>query len=104
MPANNMAERTIGKSVFKDKEKPAEVRKSNIIAGKGLKDIKPQEMEGGCDELCALSAAVADAIRTSLGPKGMDKMVRLCLVHSALFHQATPPTDPGVEWRRHDNQ
>lgn len=41
-------------STFKDREKPTEVRKSNIMAGK----------------------SVADAIRTSLGPKGMDKMVK----------------------------
>ncbi|KAJ3259383.1 T-complex protein 1 subunit delta [Boothiomyces macroporosus] len=39
---------------FRDKEKPKEVRSSNIIAAK----------------------AVADAIRTSLGPKGMDKMIQ----------------------------
>ncbi|VBB27747.1 unnamed protein product [Acanthocheilonema viteae] len=38
---------------FKDKEKPDSVRSSNITAAK----------------------AVADAIRTSLGPKGMDKMI-----------------------------
>lgn len=40
-------------ATFKDKEKPHEVRKSNILAAR----------------------AVADAIRTSLGPKGMDKMI-----------------------------
>ncbi|KAJ3054336.1 T-complex protein 1 subunit delta [Rhizophlyctis rosea] len=39
---------------FKDKEKPAEVRASNIVAAK----------------------AVADAVRTSLGPRGMDKMIQ----------------------------
>ncbi|KAJ1569901.1 T-complex protein 1 subunit delta [Nowakowskiella sp. JEL0078] len=39
---------------FKDKEKPMEVRASNITAAKG----------------------VADAIRTSLGPRGMDKMIQ----------------------------
>ncbi|XP_065068616.1 T-complex protein 1 subunit delta-like [Rhopilema esculentum] len=39
---------------FKDKEKPVMVRESNITAAK----------------------AVADAIRTSLGPKGMDKMIK----------------------------
>ncbi|CAO3692532.1 unnamed protein product [Rhizopus microsporus] len=38
---------------FQDREKPMEVRMSNIIAAK----------------------AVGDAIRTSLGPRGMDKMV-----------------------------
>ncbi|SSD59263.1 probable T-complex protein 1 subunit delta [Saccharomycodes ludwigii] len=41
-------------SVFKNKEKPQEVRKANIIAAR----------------------AVADSIRTSLGPKGMDKMIK----------------------------
>ncbi|KAL1921457.1 uncharacterized protein VTP21DRAFT_11173 [Calcarisporiella thermophila] len=40
--------------VFKDKEKPTEVRLSNILAAK----------------------AVADAVRTSLGPRGMDKMIK----------------------------
>ncbi|XP_027842312.1 T-complex protein 1 subunit delta [Aphis gossypii] len=41
-------------NAYKDKSKPAEIRKSNISAAK----------------------AVADAIRTSLGPKGMDKMIQ----------------------------
>ncbi|EGD81276.1 chaperonin complex component TCP-1 delta subunit [Salpingoeca rosetta] len=40
--------------VYKDKSKPATVRMSNIAAAK----------------------AVADAVRTSLGPKGMDKMIQ----------------------------
>lgn len=39
---------------FKDKEKPTHIRFSNIEAAK----------------------AVADAVRTSLGPKGMDKMIK----------------------------
>ncbi|ORZ35696.1 T-complex protein 1 subunit delta [Catenaria anguillulae PL171] len=43
-----------GMSAFKDKTKPEEVRRSNIIAAK----------------------AVADAVRTSLGPRGMDKMIQ----------------------------
>ncbi len=38
---------------FKDKDKPDSVRTSNIIAAK----------------------AVSDALRTSLGPTGMDKMI-----------------------------
>ena len=42
------------KKQFKDKEKPTDIRLSNIDAAK----------------------AVADAIRTSLGPKGMDKMIQ----------------------------
>ncbi|CAI4316688.1 CIC_collapsed_G0007380.mRNA.1.CDS.1 [Saccharomyces cerevisiae] len=41
-------------ATFKNKEKPQEVRKANIIAAR----------------------SVADAIRTSLGPKGMDKMIK----------------------------
>ncbi|KAF2355101.1 T-complex protein 1 delta subunit [Trinorchestia longiramus] len=39
---------------FKDKEKPAQIRSSNITAAK----------------------AIADAIKTSLGPRGMDKMIQ----------------------------
>lgn len=41
-------------ATFKDKEKPSEVRRTNITA----------------------ACAVSDAIRTSLGPKGMDKMIQ----------------------------
>lgn len=41
-------------NVFNDRDKPREVRRSNILAAR----------------------AVADAIRTSLGPKGMDKMLQ----------------------------
>lgn len=41
-------------TAFKDKEKPVAVRSANIVAAR----------------------AVADAIRTSLGPRGMDKMIR----------------------------
>jgi len=42
------------KTQFKDKEKPTDIRLSNIEAAK----------------------AIADAVRTSLGPKGMDKMIQ----------------------------
>lgn len=42
------------KAEYQDKEKPAQIRFSNIVAAK----------------------AVADAIRTSLGPRGMDKMIQ----------------------------
>lgn len=49
------ASRSSGKeSYFKDKDKPESVRNSNIVAAK----------------------AVADAVRTSLGPRGMDKMIQ----------------------------
>ncbi|XP_059168665.1 T-complex protein 1 subunit delta-like isoform X2 [Physella acuta] len=44
----------VSRSEYKDKDKPSQIRFSNITAGK----------------------AVADAIRTSLGPRGMDKMIQ----------------------------
>ncbi|KAL9056155.1 MAG: hypothetical protein Q9162_003116 [Coniocarpon cinnabarinum] len=44
----------VGNNAFRDKEKPAAVRTANITAAR----------------------AVADAIRTSLGPRGMDKMIQ----------------------------
>ena len=43
-----------GNAAFKDKVKPTAVRTANIIAAR----------------------SVADAIRTSLGPRGMDKMIQ----------------------------
>ena len=47
--------KSVGKvGTFKDKDKPASVRSSNILAAK----------------------SVADAVRTSLGPRGMDKMIQ----------------------------
>lgn len=49
-----VARPTPSNATFKDKEKPQEVRRSNILAAR----------------------AVSDAIRTSLGPKGMDKMIK----------------------------
>lgn len=42
------------RGTYQDRDKPSQIRFSNIAAGK----------------------AVADAIRTSLGPKGMDKMIQ----------------------------
>ncbi|CCK69499.1 chaperonin-containing T-complex subunit CCT4 KNAG_0C03950 [Huiozyma naganishii CBS 8797] len=54
MSAKTAAPRVPSNATFKSKEKPQEVRKANIIAAR----------------------AVADAIRTSLGPKGMDKMIK----------------------------
>ncbi|KAL8678220.1 MAG: hypothetical protein Q9186_005403 [Xanthomendoza sp. 1 TL-2023] len=48
------AQSNSGNNAFKDKEKPMAVRNANIMAAR----------------------AVADAIRTSLGPRGMDKMIQ----------------------------
>ncbi|KAL4719452.1 hypothetical protein ACJJTC_016406, partial [Scirpophaga incertulas] len=44
----------VNSAVYKDKSKPTDIRLSNINAAK----------------------AVSDAIRTSLGPRGMDKMIQ----------------------------
>ncbi|KAK9475565.1 chaperonin Cpn60/TCP-1 family [Dipodascopsis tothii] len=52
--ANAPSQVSTGSAGFQDKEKPQAVRKANIVAAK----------------------AVANAIRTSLGPKGMDKMIK----------------------------
>lgn len=55
MPAVKVPTKKYGRAGrFEDKEKPTQIRESNITAAK----------------------AVADAIRTSLGPKGMDKMIQ----------------------------
>src|ERR1700744_943013 len=48
------ATQNAGNNAFKDKEKPQAVRMANITAAR----------------------AVADAVRTSLGPRGMDKMIQ----------------------------
>ena len=47
-------QKSFGEGRFQERSKEGDVRQSNIIAGKG----------------------VADAIRSSLGPKGMDKMIQ----------------------------
>ncbi|KAI9709229.1 MAG: T-complex protein 1 subunit delta [Chrysothrix sp. TS-e1954] len=52
--ATSIAPSQAGNNAFKDKEKPQAVRTANIVAAR----------------------AVADAIRTSLGPRGMDKMIQ----------------------------
>ena len=52
------AARSGKKADFQDKEKPSQIRDSNIQAAK----------------------AVADSVRTSLGPKGMDKMIQVCII------------------------
>lgn len=52
--ALGIAPASSGNAVFKDKEKPTAVRSANIMAAR----------------------AVADAVRTSLGPRGMDKMIQ----------------------------
>lgn len=70
---------------FKDKEKPHDVRVSNITAAKGKKlyvqslalNLTAGLMIQVFVLFLYLHAAVADAVRTSLGPRGMDKMVNI---------------------------
>ena len=67
---------------FKDKEKPTEVRMTNITAAKGIFYgifccVGGRQIS---DIMSFSFSAVANAIRTSLGPKGMDKMVCLQLL------------------------
>jgi len=54
IPVAAVAQNKQAFKAFKDREKPVHIRASNITAAKG----------------------VADAVRTSLGPKGMDKMIK----------------------------
>ena len=69
------------REVYKDKEKPTEIRFTNINAAKGWEKVLIQSRKLLCYfSYCLryftwLFLAVASAIRTSLGPKGMDKMV-----------------------------
>ncbi|CAG0919758.1 unnamed protein product [Notodromas monacha] len=54
IPKAGASQPTKNTKAFQDKDRPSYIRNTNITAGK----------------------AVADAIRTSLGPKGMDKMIQ----------------------------
>ena len=58
------------RGVFQDKEKPAHIRLSNIEAAKVTFKILYNLFK------ISILKAVADAVRTSLGPKGMDKMIK----------------------------
>lgn len=60
------------KTAYKDRQKPTDIRFSNIQAGKSelilrLFFIFSRDLT---------FSGVADAIRTSLGPRGMDKMIQ----------------------------
>ena len=58
----------LGEGAFKDKEKPTHVSQRLLIQSKWSFKIRMSNIEA--------AKAVADAVRTSLGPKGMDKMIR----------------------------
>ena len=65
---------------YNDKDKPSEVRKSNIVAAKGTTNyplgINLDQPLTTDSNLIFCPVAVADAVKTSLGPKGMDKMIK----------------------------
>lgn len=60
-----------------------EVRLSNMNAAKGI--FTAIERKGRLYRLYLLFSAIADAVRTSLGPKGMDKMVSYFLRESLML-------------------
>lgn len=72
MAAITAGQNNAGKEVFKDKDKPTLIRNSNITAAKCSLSLI-MTVHYHYTYLCTV--AVADAIRTSLGPRGMDKMV-----------------------------
>ena len=65
------------KKAFESRSKPAEIRSSNIEAAKGklIQILTYLIMVQTLIVDLIVNLAVADAIRTSLGPRGMDKMV-----------------------------
>lgn len=72
--AKSEAKPKVSGGAYKDREKPAQIRASNITAAKG----NLRFVINSCYSHLSLEfsiLAVADAIRTSLGPRGMDKMV-----------------------------
>jgi len=85
---------------FQDKEKPQEVRRSNITAAKGNPPFLLKNPSRKEANFFFVRVGVADAIRSSLGPKGMDKMIQTdkttiitndgatILKHMAVLHPA----------------
>lgn len=69
-----------GPSVLK--QKPIAVRTGNIVAARGT-SAKSHARQG---QLTDCYVAVADAIRTSLGPRGMDKMVCGMILHNLMCY------------------
>lgn len=61
-------------SKFTGRDKEKDVRNSNCLAAKGSFGFLLSFLIHGL-KFYHPSSAVADAVRTSLGPKGMDKMV-----------------------------
>lgn len=63
-----------GDTGFKTRQRPDAIRNSNIVAAKGFFFQSEEYSLNDCFFFFFL--AVADAVRTSLGPRGMDKMIQ----------------------------
>ena len=64
----------MGDAGFKMRQRPDSIRNSNIVAAKGRSSWNfSNEINR---EIYFYNLAVADAVRTSLGPRGMDKMIQ----------------------------
>ena len=64
----------MGDAGFKTRQRPDAIRNSNIVAAKGRWNGNEREKEKTNGN--SVLSAVADAVRTSLGPRGMDKMIQ----------------------------
>lgn len=106
-----VAKPTPAKTSFQDKEKPTEVRLSNILAAKGK--CHNRQLFWRASLPCRTHThthttrswhsliAVGDAIRTSLGPRGMDKMVRSTQLDNAKITSwchVKPFLDSNQQW------
>ena len=77
MPEAQASQRVgAGGETLKEAHKARDVRSSNITAAKGPSSRHPQLPSLTSVPLPLVSLAIADAIRTSLGPRGMDKMIQ----------------------------
>jgi hypothetical protein len=74
----------MGDKTYQDKSKPMQVRLSNIAAAKCKIAWGRKHYFFFCLARADRAPAVADCVRTSLGPKGMDKMVSPCLFPSPM--------------------
>ena len=76
MAPNAKGDSSNKRTQYKDKEKPSQIRYSNIIAAKGnFNSIMALNSNPIILIISCMVLAVSDAVRTSLGPRGMDKMV-----------------------------
>ena len=75
-----------------------EVRLSNMVAAKGEEE-SDHSIENNIQSLW--NVAISDAVRTSLGPRGMDKMVFWILLSCKGRYSTYGKPDPNIEGRGH---